>query len=130
MVGPCCSDVPHSPDEADPAAVQSVAEGLEAFLCANPHSSLVELEQHVPGFAGNDCSWCFDGNVIVWPHLSAAGFAAIRQLRQAGRIDVDPCSPLIYLMDGCVPRFPVVKRPPPAGGFKRERWLPVTLSIK
>jgi hypothetical protein len=121
--------MPSCPDQCDPALVRSVAEGIESFLAANPYSSCVELERHVPGFAGDDCSWCLEGNVIVWPNLSSAGFEAVRQLREAGRIVLDPCTPLTYMIDGCVPRFPVVKRPPPAGGFKKERWLPVTLSL-
>jgi len=65
-----------------------------------------------------------DHNIILWPNLSDSLATAVLQLLEDKEIHLHPASLLTYLADGCVPQLPLAKRPP-AGGYKKEHWLPV-----
>lgn len=67
-----------------------------------------------------------DENIIYWQGLSIEATDALIELLAAKRIFTHPASILSYLIDGQVPRLPIVKRFP-KGGYKKLHWFPVVL---
>lgn len=62
-------------------------------------------------------------HIVFWHGWSTEAFEIIAELKREKLIDRDPCTPLIYLVDGIIPHIPIFK-----GGnykkLKRDRWLP------
>ena len=64
-------------------------------------------------------------NIVLWPNVTPEGIEAIRSLMADNAIHWLPCDPIIYVVDGCMLKLPVVKNAQP---YKHPRWLPVTFS--
>lgn len=88
--------------------------------------SFVELEREIPGFKGDNALF-FPSypNVILWPWVSPEGTAALEIAVK--EIEPRPTSLLVYMADGKVPDMEMAKK---LKGYKTERWLPVTFSIR
>ena len=64
-----------------------------------------------------------DGNVIFWEGWNKSAFDIISEMVRSGNLTRNPCSPLIYLIDGKMLTFPIVRKYP-KGGYKNPHWLP------
>jgi hypothetical protein len=114
---------------ADPAALEQMKAAILAYVRLHPHATIVELEDNVQGFKGDDASWGkADSNLVMWDSLSFLGAQAISELGQARKLVLEPCDVLIYIMDGRWPTLPVAKRMP-KGGFKSPHWVPLALAL-
>lgn len=114
---------------ADPAALEQMKAAILAYVKLHPHATIVELEDNVQGFKGNDASWCkANSNLVMWDSLSFLGAQAISELGQARKIVLEPCDVLIYMMDGRWPSLPVAKRMPKSG-YKSPHWVPLALAL-
>ena len=113
-----------------PSAVANLKTSILRFLLAHGCDvSFVEMEDEIPGFKGTDCSWHIgDTNVVIWPWLSDAAADALFSLRHDGLLELEPCDPLVYFIDGEIPRLPVAKKPPKKG-FSKPHWLPCVLGL-
>jgi len=92
--------------------------------------SFVNLCDRIEGFKGE---WVMDlelfegrGRVVLWGGVSKEGAAALNALLKAEKIHWESANPLVYIIDGMVPRLPILKRKPPVGGYKKDHWVPVT----
>jgi len=77
-------------------------------------------------FGEGDHELITDLNVVRWSGLTDETVDGIIKLLNERRILMYPTSPLVYLVDGCVPNLPIAKRPP-KGGYKEPHWIPVVL---
>lgn len=98
-----------------------------AYVTGHPHTSFAELDR-IEGFSGGDVAWFVGGNLLIWSGMTDTGAAAMAALRAEDAIELHPCDTLIYLIDGKIPSLPVAKRVP-AGGYKKEHWLPCTITL-
>lgn len=69
-----------------------------------------------------------DENVIFWTGWSKAAFDLIGDMIRSGNLIRNPCDPLLYLIDGKMLTFPIVRKYP-KGGYKRPHWLPCAFDI-
>lgn len=90
-------------------------------------TSFAELDEHIEGFAGTEAILRGDGNIVYWHNVSEAAAAAVVNLVASGQVELTPCTLLVYLVDGKVPKLPIANRPPKQG-YKKPHWLPVTLA--
>ncbi|WP_121744912.1 pathogenicity island protein [Natronorubrum halophilum] len=65
-----------------------------------------------------------DPKINFWVGLSEEFSDLIIDMLSDEELYVDPCQPIVYMVDGKVPDLDIVKQPP-ADGYKTERWLPV-----
>jgi len=65
-----------------------------------------------------------DPKINFWMGMSEKFADLIREMLSNEQLYVDPCQPIVYMVDGKVPELEIVKQPP-ADGYKSERWLPV-----
>lgn len=91
--------------------------------------SFVELQQAV----GEESRGTFEiqllPNVVLWSNVSEAFALAFEAARP--RLDITPCSPLVYFFDGAALQLPLASRKrPPRGGYKNLHWLPVVFAWK
>jgi len=88
--------------------------------------SLAELTKRIPGFKG-DMQWRLakNENIIIWQGMSNEAIDAIESLLDEKKISIKPCHFLVYMCDGVVPNFPIVKR---NYKYKTPHWLPVALN--
>lgn len=111
---------------------QQVAALILKYVNDNDWVSFAELERHL---TNNGLEPCGDlsmvvnspnSNVYVWVAMSQAFAEAVQDLLRAGKVYLWHSQPLVYMIDGKLPRLPLAKRMP-RGGYKAPRWLPVCL---
>lgn len=87
------------------------------------HVSFAELAQYVQGFDGDfDYRLAKLKNIVLWAGLSADAGDVINELLDAEQIHMEPCSVLVYAIDGAALRLPLAKQ---ARDYKTPHWLPV-----
>lgn len=102
-------------------------EQILSYIKRNPGASFAELSRCIEGFKGDGrLAIHLPGieNIILWADMSPVACEAIAQLRAEKAITIDPCDPLIYLMDGGFLDLPIAKT---ARNYKKPHWCPVTL---
>lgn len=105
--------------------IEAMAGAIEQYVRSrNGGVTFVELDQNIPGFTGGDLAMEVAPNVILWTNLTETAVAAVNLLKTSFRVQLTPTTPLVYIMDGKMLRFPTARRMP-RGGYKTERWLPV-----
>ena len=62
-------------------------------------------------------------NLVLWMGMSQAWADTLKELSTAGLLWREPCSLLVYLVDGAVLPLPVAKHPP-KGGYATPHWAP------
>jgi hypothetical protein len=62
-------------------------------------------------------------NVLLWANMSAAWVEVLQELFTAGLLWREPCSLLVYLVDGGVLQLPLAKRLP-KHGYAKPHWAP------
>ncbi|MEB6611089.1 hypothetical protein [Staphylococcus borealis] len=65
-------------------------------------------------------------NVIFWIGWNQDAFNIIAELKRDEFIEMDICSPIIYMVDGKGLNLPIVK----SKNIKTDHWLPVSFKIK
>jgi len=78
-------------------------------------------------FGEGDHELITDLNVVHWSGLTDETVDGIIKLLKERRILMHPTDPLVYMMDGCILKLPLVGKRPPKGGYKEPRWMPVVL---
>ena len=110
----------------------TLSTAIEYTVRGYDHTSFAELPGRLSrlGVLWEEGPYSLQGdampNITLWPKLNEEAFDALSDLFEADRIHAVPCDRMIYLMDGAIPRLPVVRKPPP-GGYKKLHWLPVVL---
>lgn len=114
-------------------ASDALSPGAQAMLeavCSYRRVSMVELERAYELEAGHGTA---SGrlavevgvpNLWIWAQVSEGFAAAFDELRPL--TELEPCHPLVYLLDGAIPRLPIAKRPP-ANGYRAPHWMPVVV---
>jgi hypothetical protein len=101
------------------------AENVIAFVREFEHVSFVDLQNHFENATGA-YELALDGrNIVLWDGLSEALVAVLRSDAVREALDVAPCSPWVYLLDGATLRLPLAKR---AGPYKKPHWAPVVFN--
>jgi hypothetical protein len=90
-------------------------------------TSFVELAREVPGWKGNFV-WHIPGNpnVVLWADMSEDAISALVELLREKKIDAVPTSLLVYLHDGQMLQFPLVKSLKTK--YKKPHWLPMVFN--
>ena len=119
-------------DEAweTPAREGRLADAIEAYVRQYDWVTFVELGRRLEPFFELKGTWALEiaPNVILWLGMSQPFVDAVEHLRHEHRVWVWPSSFLTYMFDGGCLKLPIAKRIPKAG-YKKERWLPVTLRV-
>lgn len=111
------------------ADVNAMADKIEAYVReVGSGVSFVELDLHIDGFTGGDRAIEILPNLILWVEMTETATNAIRLLKTSGRVVFTPTNPLVYFIDGRVPKYPTASRPP-KGGYKDIHWAPVCLGM-
>ena len=103
-------------------------EQVLAYVAGHPGTSFAELTRELEDTG--DYLLDLGHNIVIWEGISYELVSAITSLRQEKRIKLEPCAPLIYLIDGTLLRHPVITGKPPAQGYKNPRWLPVVINLE
>ena len=107
-----------------------ITEEAVGMILERDHVSMAELSS-IEGFCGgNLCHIVAQKDnlrVILWGGLTQAGADAVSALRSDPRVVMEPCDPLVYLVDGMSMRLPVLT---PAminarRKHQKDTWLPV-----
>ena len=91
--------------------------------------SFVELSNAVEGFDGDyGLEWGEeDSNIFLWMSMSKEAINAFQDLFKEGIIEVASTHPLVYIIDGRIPKHPIAKRI--NHKYKKPRWLPVAMAL-
>lgn len=90
--------------------------------------SFVEIEMEFGNDAKGEYGYNLDGkNIVLWDSLSKELLEAIKFCTTKDIIEMKPCMPVIYSIDGKVLDLPLAKRIP-KNGYKKTRWLPVVFN--
>lgn len=68
-------------------------------------------------------------NIVYWTHWNQLAIDTYNYtMKKLGnKVDRDPCSEFVYLIDGCVLEMPLVKS---VRQYKKPHWLPVVITKK
>lgn len=66
-------------------------------------------------------------NILIWANVSEEFYQVFKELDQENKIQMKPCSGVVYLVDGEALTLPQVVKPP-KNGYKKMHWLPVILN--
>lgn len=107
----------------------TLKDAIRDYVNRHDHVSFAELKNHLGGYDtdGTHALALGTTNVLLWADCSREFISAVVELMDTGDIHPQACNPLVYLCDGMSLNLPIVRRRPPAGGFRDEHWLPVTL---
>jgi hypothetical protein len=86
--------------------------------------SFVELME-IDGFAGDCEVGRSEYNIVYWVGVSLEASNILKRLLIEGVFHFAPTDPLVYLIDGCTLRLPLVKS---ATKYKTPHWCPVALN--
>lgn len=113
-----------------PAREGRLADAIEAYVRQYDWVTFVELGRRLDPYFDLKGSWALEvaPNVILWLGMSQQFVDAVEELRHAKRVWAWPSSFLTYMIDGGGLKLPLAKRIPKTG-YKKERWLPVTLRV-
>jgi hypothetical protein len=103
-------------------------EEILAYIRKNGDASFANLDRLLGERCKGDLCWEFGNNVILWFGMSHEFCETLREMKLKGEIEIVPCQPLIYLIDGAFPNAPIAKRPT-SKGYKKEHWLPVVFHL-
>lgn len=110
--------------------IEELKDRVESYVEEKRGVSFVEIEGLLEDDIELRGEWALthpeDPKVNFWVKMSEEFKTIIQDLRNENRVDINPCRPFIYIVDGSVPDIDIAKRPP-ADGYKTERWLPATL---
>ncbi|HDA7915243.1 TPA: pathogenicity island protein [Staphylococcus aureus] len=103
---------------------------LVNYIKNNAGTSFVEIEKV---FEENNFDYKGDGaytsgqhpNVVFWIGWNQKAFDVIAELKKDGRIEMDICEPIVYMVDGKGLDLPIVR----SKNIKTDHWLPVTFTI-
>jgi hypothetical protein len=103
---------------------------IRAYLLGRSHVSFAELSHQIAGFSGGPCALTMANpkggeRLILWADMTDESVLALQELHDEGFYGYEGCTPLVYLIDGAVPRIPPARQ---FRAYKDERWLPVTLT--
>jgi hypothetical protein len=112
----------------DAVAPTPLKEQILELVRQRDHVSFAELDRLVPGFGGGMQAMLSAKyeNVFFWAGLTNEGYEALDALLQEQAVRFAPASVLVYMIDGEVPKHPVVKR---ARAYKKPHWAPVVLRL-
>ena len=96
------------------------------FIETHQHASFVELCNMIPGFEG-DKIWYLDHGILLWDGCSEEAIETMIPLMMSGAISFTVAHPLVYIIDGFLPSYPIAKSPTKV--YKKYHWLPVTFSV-
>lgn len=107
-----------------------LADAIEAYVKHYDWVTFPELLRRLEPFTEVRGSFALEiaPNVILWLGMSEQIIDAVQQLQREKRIWPWPSSVFVHLIDGGLLKLPIAKRLP-KGGYKKERWLPVTLRV-
>jgi len=115
---------PHLPLDFEPATT-SIHDLILDYLSAEGAVTFVDLEDDVPGFAGElSLRATSDKNTILWRGVSAAALHALCELQRSGTISFKEVVKQTYQAKGKTLQLPTAKRK----GFPR-RWKPVLVQL-
>ncbi len=113
-----------------------MAEKIYELFSTRRHVSFAELSRMIPGFQeemaqGITKVFCLSETpqLIIWINLSDEALEALDELRKSQKVFLNPCSPLVYMADGVILNFPVLKRMP-RKDVKKDYWVPYVLDIE
>lgn len=108
--------------EKPPELEQRVLDYIQKYQ----NVTFAELTKKIDGFRGDCTYWATaKENIILWDGISKEAGQVIESLIARKCISIEPCSYLIYFIDGLALRYPIVKR---AQSYKKPHWLPVVLN--
>lgn len=94
--------------------------------------SIVEIQRHLEGLA-LDCTGTISleskANVVFWGGMSQEFADVLDALMSHPSVEMRTTTPLVYVIDGAVPRLPIAKRVPKSG-YRDPHWLPITFRAK
>jgi hypothetical protein len=101
-------------------------EQILALVRQRDYVTFAELDQLVPGFTGGDQAMVSPKyeNVFFWAGLTNEGYEALDALLNERLVRFAPAGLMTYLIDGSVPKHPIVKR---VRGYKTPHWAPVVI---
>ncbi len=95
------------------------------YLSTNPNATFVDMEEDIPGFAGElTLRDSRDRTTILWRGVSAAAVCALYSLERGKKLVFRPVSHHVYQKKGRRIQLPVVR-----GKQSRWRWSPVAVNL-
>ena len=95
------------------------------FVESHHHASIHELCLSIPGFKG-DKEWFAGTNTVYWSYCSEEAIDTMVSLWNDGVVIPISVSPLAYMIDGAIPRYPIAI--PGIYNYDKPHWLPIAFS--
>lgn len=100
------------------------------FIRNNASTSFVELERFLAGKGVDPKGTLAMGvpgceNLFLWFGMSREFTDLIHGLQVSKQITISSTTPLVYLIDGAIPKVPIGKS---AKSYKGERWFPAVFN--
>jgi hypothetical protein len=86
--------------------------------------SFVELSE-IEGFTGELVMGIKEKNIIFWHNVSKEAIHAINELIKEEKLEMVTTQPIVYHVDGEVPRLPIAKQD---RKYNSLRWQPVAFN--
>ena len=113
-----------------------MAEKIYELVRTHRHVSFVELERMIPGFKqkradGNTSAFFLPDipQIVIWVDLSKETIEALGELMRSKKVFLNPCSLMVYMVDGAMLNLPIPKRKPRKGS-KKDYWVPCVLDTE
>ncbi len=104
-----------------------IKDEIYKYISTSGYVSFADLARRISGFNG-DYEMALRDDLLLWSNMSEEATNALIELQKENKIEMEPCSAFIYLVDGMSLRLPVATSHRPKKGYKKRHWLPVTFS--
>jgi len=113
-----------------------MAQKIYELVRTRRHVSFVELQRVIPGFKqkgadGNTTAFILPDipQIVIWVDLSKEAIDALGELMGSKKVFLNPCSLMVYMVDGAMLNLPIPKRKPRKGS-KKDYWVPCVLDTQ
>lgn len=110
--------------------IESLKTAIMEYVEQHDYVSFYELQVRMGDrfTMTGDLEMAFErSNIVLWSGVSQMMSNAVRELEMERKIEFDSCDPRVYLIDGMVLNYPLMKRAPSNGRFETPHWAPVVI---
>jgi hypothetical protein len=107
---------------------EQLADLILEYVRNNGNVTMAEVSRIAGEDGKGDIAWEIAPNVVIWGGMSDKLCDALEMVQK--HTNLKPAHVLSYYADGAAMPYPIMKRSPPSGGYKKPHWLPVLLVMR
>lgn len=110
-------------------SVEHIANHIRGYVKARGPCTFIEIIDAYDGDLTGEHTIHAAPNIILWEGVSKNFVIALNICRADWSVKVSPCSEMLYLLDGLMLDYDIVRQLPKTE-YKKPRWLPVLISAR